>query len=145
MAIPCCQLEPPMWSRNERVRADRPYMPQHRTDTALNFRVVDAGEDLLCLCYYSLDTYWDVTNESQSYERDVQLMLDAQWLYHAVRMAAAVQSRRACEGGVVLTIDFTGPTLHCNIGSLMQLRIYPVSTSVSQTLAGTLCTICSLT
>ena len=43
-------------------------MTQDRINTALRYRVADAGEDLLRLCYHNLDTYRDVTNELQSYE-----------------------------------------------------------------------------
>ena len=78
IAIPCCELEPPLCNRSERVRADRPHVPPDRTNTALSYRVDDAGEDLLCLYYRYVDTYLDVTNESQSYEKVVQVGLDAQ-------------------------------------------------------------------
>ena len=53
--IPCCQLESPLWSRSERVRADGPHMPLARTDIALSYRVAGAGEDLLPLYYHNLD------------------------------------------------------------------------------------------
>ena len=55
-------LEPPLWSRGERVRPDRPHMPLDRTHTALRYyKVADAGEDLLRLHYHNLDKYRDNT------------------------------------------------------------------------------------
>ena len=45
--------------------ADRPHMTLGRTDTALDYRVADAGENLLRLYYHNLNTYRDVTNELQ--------------------------------------------------------------------------------
>ena len=47
-----------------------------------------------------------------------------------------MQSPRAREGEITLTCNLTGPTMHHKIGSLIQVGIYAVSTSVTRHMPG---------
>ena len=50
----------------ESRRARQGDMPLDKTDTALRYRVADAGEDLIRLYYHNVSTNRDVIKESQS-------------------------------------------------------------------------------